>query len=166
MKIRHVIVLALMMGAGVLIGRAQGSSSLSPFVLAVTNISTTSVNVAMNTNLVPPFIAVSFDFAFPGVVKVDELKGELAKNGVTNKRPIRIMDGGQILTEGRLIGTVGGSLTNGFILAFVSPAAAKKAAEAMRERGTFFPKPANGQIGDYPPYWGDPSRVPGPMSQF
>jgi hypothetical protein len=160
MKIRHVIVLCLILGTGVLTGRAQGSSNSSPFVLAVTNISSTSVLVWKKNS------AVSFRFTAPGVVKVDELENELAKNGVKNKRLVRIISGDQIVAEGRLIGTVNSSLANGFILAFDFPEAAGKAAETMKERGTLFPKPVDDRIGDYPPFWGDPSRLSRAMSRF
>ena len=134
MRIQYAVALCLIVGAGAFAGRAQVSSAPSAFVLAVTNISRASVQV-MLTN------AVSFHFADAGVVNVDELDVELVKSGMHSKRLVRIVDGIHVVAEGRLLGRAWGNQSNGFLLKFDSPEAAKKAADAMRDKGTLvFPK--------------------------
>lgn len=131
MKMRYTFALCLIFGAVTFVGRAQVSSPPSPFVLAISNISSGYVHVWTNST-------VSFSFTASAVVKVDELRSELNKNGVENKRRVKIMDGDQIIAEGRLIGRVrqADSLhTDGFILRFDSPEMAIEAAEIIRERG-------------------------------
>jgi hypothetical protein len=131
MKMRYTFALCLIFGAVPFVGRAQVSSSSSPFFLAVSNISSGYVHVWTNST-------VSFSFTDSAVVKVDELESELNKNGFENKRRVKITDGDQIIAEGRLIGTVRAvnSLhTDGFILRFDSPEMAIEVADIIRERG-------------------------------
>jgi len=132
MKTRCTFALCLILGAVAFVGRAQVSLPSSPYILAVSNISSGYVRVWTNST-------VSFSFTASAVVKVGELEAELDKNGIENKRRVRIIDGDQIIAEGRLIGTVraANSLhTDGFMLRFDSPEMASEAAEIIRKRGT------------------------------
>ena len=82
---------------------------------------------------------VAFHFADPrfGVVGVDELDQELAKSGIHSKRLIRVIEGTNVVAEGRLYGRAWGIHANGFLLHFDSPGAAQKAAAVMQEKGAF-----------------------------
>jgi hypothetical protein len=134
MKTRNAIVWCVMLVAGVFAGHAQESVHYSPFVLAVTNVSITSVRVVTNN-------AVSFLFANADVVNVDELDQELAKSGIHSTRLVRVMDGMHVVAEGRLLGRAWGTHANGFLLRFDTGEAAQDAAKAMRDKGTLvFPK--------------------------
>lgn len=134
MRIRHVT-LCVMLCTGVFAACAQESSPSSPFALAVTNISIASVQVGTNS-------VVGFHFADPAVVNVDELDQELAKSGIHSKRLIRIMEGPNVVAEGRLLGRSWGIRANGFLLKFDTPEKAQNAAAIMQEKGTLvFPKP-------------------------
>ena len=134
MKLRYAIACCLILGTGAFVARAQVSSPSSPFVLAVTNISSASVLLWTNN-------AVSFHFVDAGMVDVDELDQELAKSGIHSQRQVRIIEGRQVVAEGRLLGRAWGIRGNGFLLRFDSAGAAEKAAEIMRDKGAFvFPK--------------------------
>lgn len=132
MKIRYIFALCMILGIGAIASRAQETSSSAPFVLAVTNISSGYVHVWTNST-------VSFSFTASAVVKIEELEAELSKNGIENKRRVRITDGDQVIAEGRLVGRVGAANslhTDGFILRFDSPELASEAVVIIRERGS------------------------------
>ena len=130
MKLRYAIACCLILGTGAFVARAQVSSPSSPFVLAVTNISSASVLLWTNN-------AVSFHFVDAGMVDVDELDQELAKSGIQSQRRVRIIEGMQVVAEGRLLGRAWGIRGNGFLLRFDSAGAAEKAAEIMRDKAAF-----------------------------
>jgi hypothetical protein len=132
MRIRYAVLLWVILGAGAFEARAQAPSSASPFALAVTNISIASVHVRTNN-------VVAFHFADPrfGVVNVDELDQELAKSGIHSQRLIRVIEGTNVVAEGRLYGRAWGIQANGFLLHFDSPEAAQKAAAVMQDKGAF-----------------------------
>lgn len=134
MKTRNAIVLCVLLAAGAFAVHAQESAFSSSFVLAVTNISITSVQVVTNN-------AVAFHFANADVINVDELDQELAKSGIHSTRLVRVMDGMHVVAEGRLLGRAWGDHANGFLLRFETGEAAQGAARAMRDKGTLvFPK--------------------------
>jgi hypothetical protein len=127
MMIRYAVVLCVVLGTGAFDARAQAAPESSPFGLAVSNISIGSVHVWTNY--------VAFHSANPRVVNVDELDQELTKRGTRSKRLIRIMEGTNMVAEGRLCGRAWGVRANGFLLQFDSPEAARKAAAVMQDKG-------------------------------
>lgn len=139
MTIQCAMTLCLMSSTGASLGHAQVSSPRSPFDLAVTNISIASVHILTNN-----VVGYHFADARFGVYNVDELDQELAKSGIKSKRLIRIMEGTNVVAEGRLFGRSWGIRANGFLLKFDAPEAARKAAAVMHEKGTLvFPKHYN-----------------------
>ena len=132
MRIQYAITLCLILCAGASLGGAQVPLPSSPFDLAVTNISLASVYVRTNNVVGFHFVDARF-----GGDNVDELDQELAKTGIRSKRLIRVMEGTNVVAEGRLYGRAWGIHANGFLLHFDSPEAAQKAAAAIRDKAAF-----------------------------
>jgi hypothetical protein len=128
MKITCAIALGLILDHGSLNAHAQAPSPAAPFVLAVTSISMGSVHVWTNNVL-------AFHFADARAVNVDELDQELARRGTHSERRVRIVEGTNVLVEGRLCGRAWGVRANGFMLQFATPEAALAAAAVMQEKG-------------------------------
>lgn len=128
MKFLSLLILFMGSCAGFSPLRAQQLPAPSPFVLAVTKISSASVVVWTNAT-------VSFHFQNAGAINVDQLDDELAKKGVNSQRIVRIMDGNKVIAEGRLRGRAWADDSNGFGLKFESLEAAKEAGRAIRKQG-------------------------------
>lgn len=62
-----------------------------------------------------------------------EIDALFAGGRVASNRSVRILDGGHVVAEGKLVGRSGGLKSDGLILAFTSVEGAKQAAAAMRK---------------------------------
>jgi hypothetical protein len=102
----------------------QHSDKTTPFILAVTNISSVSVRVWTNSS-------VAFQLTRHDLVGLDVL----VKEGVRGHREVRIMDGERVIGQGRMLGHAFGAESWGLMLAFDMPQAALDAARGMRDLG-------------------------------
>jgi len=139
MKIRHLIALCGILLSGPSSSIAQSSTFLVPFDVSVTNLDwdhfptfLTSQFQANQATVGGSLLVVFFDGDFTTRAKweIDEL---FSGGGVTKHRLVRILDGGHVVTEGRLAGRSGGLKSDGLVLAFASDEGAKQAAAAIRK---------------------------------
>jgi len=172
MKVRQIFVLIWSICIAASAGFAQPSNLPPPLVVPVTNICSGSVrlwNVYSGTN---GFISV--DFAHYAIATSDDL----IREAVSSKRFVLITEGDRVIAQSRVVAQLHGMKSASYLLEFESAKSAAEAASRIMALGTVdlpkmetdhrtrWMKPVYRQIGDYPPYWGEPSRISRAMSRY
>ena len=172
MKVRQIFVLVWSICIAASVSLAQPSTLPPPLVVAVTNICSSSVRLWRVDSGTNGFISV--DFAHYAIATNEDS----IREAVSNKRFVQITEGDRVIAQSRVVAQLHGMKADSYLLEFESPESAAAVASRIKELGTVEPpkintenrtrliKPVMRQIGDYPPLWGDPSRISRTMSRY